>query len=81
MIQVPLRSQLSLIDRSRNRENLFLLDPKTGTKLAGIAAHPMAVRAVAISPDGKTVATVSFWEKIARLWDVSQVYESVKGAK
>lgn len=59
------------IDRSRSKQNLFLLETKTGTKLAGAAAHAMAVRGVAISPDGKLVATVSQWEKIARIWDVS----------
>lgn len=59
------------IDRSRSKENLILLETKTGTKLAGVAAHPMAVRGVAISPDGKMVATVSFWENVARIWDVS----------
>lgn len=57
----------------RDKENLILLDAKTGTKLAGAAAHPMNVRGVAFSPDGKTVATVSTREKVARLWDVSTV--------
>ncbi|MGH3586700.1 MAG: WD40 repeat domain-containing protein, partial [Pseudonocardia sp.] len=47
-----------------------LRDPDTGTLRAEFGAHPASVRAIAVSPDGRTVATVTTTDSIVRLWSI-----------
>ncbi|OLT03151.1 hypothetical protein BJF90_26980 [Pseudonocardia sp. CNS-004] len=47
-----------------------LRDPDTGALRAEFGAHPASVRAFAVSPDGRTVATVTTTDPIVRLWSI-----------
>jgi WD40 repeat protein len=45
-------------------------DPETGELRAEFGTHPAAVRRLAVSPDGRTVATVTTNDSIVRLWSL-----------
>jgi WD40 repeat protein len=48
-----------------------VVDPATGEVRRTIATHPSAIRSVAISPDGRTVATTTTSETVVRLWNLA----------
>jgi len=49
---------------------VYLIDPLEGKIVRTLAGHPSAIRCVAFAPDGKTLATACYDEKI-RLFDVA----------
>lgn len=48
----------------------WVWEAKTGRKLWGVPVHPGALSAMAISPDGKLLATASSTDASARIWDL-----------
>jgi WD40 repeat protein len=47
-----------------------LRDPVTGKRRDTFGRHPSAIRALAISPDGRTLASVTTEDPYVRLWDL-----------
>ncbi|MBM7809689.1 NACHT and WD repeat domain-containing protein [Saccharothrix algeriensis] len=45
-------------------------DARTGEVLQEFGEHPSAIRAIAVSPDGATVATGTIADPVLRLWDL-----------
>ncbi|MGH3876941.1 MAG: WD40 repeat domain-containing protein, partial [Actinophytocola sp.] len=50
---------------------LQLRDAETGRLRTEIGRHPSTVRKLAVSPDGRTVATVTTEDSVVRLWDLT----------
>ena len=60
----------TLVSGSQDK-NLMLWDVATGTRQAILEGHGFPVIQVAISPDGKTVASASWPQVPAKVWDVA----------
>ncbi|OLF12026.1 hypothetical protein BLA60_08325 [Actinophytocola xinjiangensis] len=48
-----------------------LRDPVTGERRETFGEHPSAIRALAVSPDGRTVASVTTEDAYVRLWNLA----------
>jgi WD domain, G-beta repeat/WD40-like Beta Propeller Repeat len=55
-----------------------LCDPGTGAEVRQLQGHQGGIDAVAVSPDGKTIATGGWQDHTIRLWDAATGQERVK---
>lgn len=76
---VPLSDHLVTMDLTRDGRTLLtggknarveVRDASTGEVLREFGEHTSALRAIAVSPDGATVATGTVADPVLRLWDV-----------
>ena len=51
---------------------LQIRDAESGRLRAEFGKHPSTVRRLAVSPDGRTVATVTTEDSVVRLWDLTE---------
>jgi WD40 repeat protein len=71
-------AQLVIADGSiGERGTIHLVDAKTGARKASWNAHTDTIADIAISPDGKTLATAGA-DKLVKLWDLASQKESAR---